>query len=568
MMFRQHPRHTAAALAAALMVHAPARAQAAPVRAGDDLTGLWGAEPLLGPQVRGALLLDRDGQRWTLRVAGFEATAEQRGDSVTIALAGGQGTLRVWTDGALPTAYWVQPAGMDQPFASPVPLRAAGPSRWRGMVHPVDAQFPLYLMITRDAGGALRGTFRNPAVNWPGRVPAYLVQRDGEALTFTNPRTGTVQWRQPYDSSARTITFDFGAPIVLRPRTREQAAGFVTRAPSLPPYTYRVPPALDDGWRTGPAGAAGVDPAALQSIVRALVSVDPLDDVEPRIHALLVAHRGVLVLDEYFRGHDASMPHDLRSASKTITSILAGAAMQHGAALSSSTPLGMGGITLGHLLSHSSGLACNDDDDTSPGNEDTMQSQQAQPDWYAFYRALPRVAAPGSTYSYCSAGLNMAGGMVATATHRWLPRSFDDWIARPLQFGPWGMNLMPTGEAYAGGGMRLRPRDFLKLGQLYVSGGTWHSTRIVPAAWVRTSTAHVIDREDGSDDGYGWHRHRITARGRTWQTYEASGNGGQFVVVVPALQLVIAVTAGSYGQYGAWRRIREQLVPLVMTAVR
>jgi CubicO group peptidase (beta-lactamase class C family) len=575
MMFR---RSACLCLLAVTAISHEGSAQSSTVRMGDDLLGLWGAEPQLGPQVRGGLTLERRGQRWSLRVAGFEMSAEQRADSVVMALPGGQGTLKLWARGGaagagIPEAFWVQPSGMNAPYATPVRLRQAGANRWHGEVAPVPEQFSLYLMVTRANDGALRGTFRNPETNWPGRTASYAVSLAGDQVIFTHPRTGKVQWTQPYDSARRTITFDFGAPIVLQPRTREHAVGFVTRSPSLAPYTYRTPAALSDGWSAATAASVQMDTTALQSIVRALVAVDPLSETEPRVHAMVVARHGKLVLDEYFRGYDADMMHDLRSASKTMTSIMAGAAMQrgattNGAALSARTPVGATGITLGHLLSHSAGLACNDDDDTSPGNEDTMQSQQTQNDWYAFFMALPRLTAPGSTYSYCSAGINMTGSVIGQATRLWLPRLFESGLARPMSFGTYGINLMPTGEAYSGGGMRIRPRDLLKFGQLYLDDGLWQGVRLVPASWVKTSTAHVISRPDSSDDGYGWHRHVIAAGGRSFQTYSAGGNGGQFLMVVPELRLTIAITAGNYGQFDVWKKIREQLVPAIMEAAR
>ena len=553
-------------------------AQSATARADADLLGLWGAETVLGPQVRGALTLERRGQLWSLRVSGFETSARQLGDSVVMALPGGQGTLKLWMRAAdvsdrTPEAFWVQPSGLYSSFATAVGLSWESRNRWRGRVAPVQEQFSLYLMVTRTGDSELRGAFRNPEANWPGRHPSYTVSRAGDNVVFTNPRTGRVEWTQAYDSTRRTITFDFGAPVLLSPRTREQAAGFVTRSPSLPPYNYRTPADLGDGWTTATADVAHMKSTALQSIVRSLVAVDPLSDTEPRVQAVLVARNGHLVLDEYFRGYDADMMHDLRSASKTMTSIMAGAAMQrgatlNGAALTASTPVGTTGMSLGHLLSHSTGLACNDDDNASPGNEETMQSQRVQDDWYAFFMALPRLTAPGSTYSYCSAGINMAGSVIGQATGRWLPRLFESALARPMSFGAYGINLMPSGEAYSGGGMRIRPRDLLKFGQLYLDGGRWHGVRLVPASWVRTSTEHVISRPDSSDDGFGWHRHVVTAGGRRFQTYEASGNGGQFLVVVPELSLTIVVTAGNYGQYDVWRKIREQLVPSIMAAAR
>lgn len=558
--------------------------------AGDDLLGLWGGEALLGPQVRGELLLERQGsdrRRWTARVAGFEVAAEQAGDSVVLRLPGGQGTVRArlsntppgprrgGTPAGSPDGFWVQPAGGDgQPYATPLRFHPAGADAWRATVAPLDARFPLYLWVRRGADGALQGVFRNPAANWPGRAGAYGVVRAGGTVTFLDPRTKQPTWRPPYDSAGRTLLFDVGGPIVLTPRTREQAVGFVPRSPALAPYTYRPPADLADGWRSARAGAVGVDEAALQTIVRGLAATDPLNDSTPRVHALVVARRGRLVLDEYFYGTGPDQLHDLRSASKAVTSIMAGAAMYQGAEyrgarLDASSPAGtMAGapVTVGQLLTHTSGLACDDGDDASPGNEGAMQAQRAEPDWYRFTLALPRAHPPGARYAYCSGGINLVGHVIGQATGQWLPTFFERAVARPLGIAHYAVNLMPTGEAYAGGGLHLRPRDLLKLGQLYLDGGTWHGTRVVSAAWVAQSTARHVDLPDGSTDGYGWHRHVLRARGRDYQTYEASGNGGQFVVVIPELQLTVATTAGNYGQYRAWRRIREALVPAVMAA--
>lgn len=577
--------------ACALLIALPAHAQTPPSRAADgvagsELVGLWGSETTLGPQVRGELLLQRQGDAWSMRVGGFEVHGVSSGDTLVLALPGGQGMLRARllaraTPASAPSAattqvmdaFWVQPAGDGAPaYAVPLRLVRAGNGSWRATLAPLDARFPLYLMVTRGADGSLGATFRNPAANWPGRAGAYGVVLDGDQVTFLDPRTRQPRYRQPYDSAAGRITFDFGSPIVLTRRLPEQAVGFFPRSPSVPPYAYRMPMDLGDGWRAASAGSLGVDAAALQSIVQGLVRVDPLNDSLPRVHSLLVARRGRLVLDEYFHGTAADQLHDLRSASKTITSVMVGAAMHGGARLDASTTVldgaGNAPITVGHLLSHTAGLACDDDDDTSPGNEDTMQQQSAEPDWYRFTRALPRLHPPGTTYSYCSGGINLVGQVIADAAHRWLPDFFDRAVARPLGISHFAMNLMPTGQAYAGGGLQLRPRDLLKVGQLYLDGGVWNGTRVVSADWVARSTARHADRADGSTDGYGWHRHVLRVGGRDYQSYEAGGNGGQFVVVVPDLALVVATTAGSYGQYAAWRRIREELVTAVMAAVR
>src|SRR5512140_3329643 len=105
------------------------------------------------------------------------------------------------------------------------------------------------------------------------------------------------------------------------------------------------------------------------------------------------------------------------------------------------------------------GLACDDNDDASPGNEGAMQSQSAQPDWYRYTLDLPLANAPGEHYAYCSAGTNLAGGVLAQVSGAWLPALFDTLVAQPLKLGRYYVNLMPTGQAYSGGGMHLRPRD-------------------------------------------------------------------------------------------------------------
>ena len=560
------------ALLCAIVVSAGDIAAQASVSA-RQLPGLWGGgEGVVGPQVRGEIILEKQSRMWSIRVGGFEAAAAQDGDSTVIALAGGQGTLRLWIRHASPDAFWIQPNVFDGPsYSTPVRFHRVRAGVWRGEVRPQDSRFPLYLFIAQRTDGGLRGTFRNPEANWPGRAGTMAIERDSGHLVLINPRSGKPQYRQPYDSANGTILFDFGFPLVLTRKRDSDAVGYFPRPPSLAPYVYRTPAADDDGWRTGSARSAGMDAGDLQATVRRIAAADPLNDSMPRVHSLVVARHGKLVLDEYFYGFSEDRLHDLRSASKTMTSIMAGAAMYRGATFTMAsaidTAAALRGITLGHLLTHSSGLACDDDNDDSPGNEDRMQSQTTT-DWYHYTLALARIHPPGAVYAYCSAGINLVGRTIGAATQSWLPEFFDRTIARPLQMSHYAMNLMPTGEAYSAGGMQLRPRDLLKFGQLYLNGGVWNGRRLVSAEWVRISTAHQIDRPDSSSDGFGWHRHTLHVGARDYQTYEASGNGGQMVIVIPALDLVLAATAGNYGQYGIWQKIRTVIAPEVMRAVR
>jgi CubicO group peptidase (beta-lactamase class C family) len=305
---------------------------------------------------------------------------------------------------------------------------------------------------------------------------------------------------------------------------------------------------------------------------------------------MLVAHRGRLVLEEYFFGYDRETPHDIRSAGKTFSAVMLGAVQRQGVPVGPETRLydllrGRGPfahpdprkshITLAHLMTHSAGLACNDNDEASPGEENRMQSQKTQPDWWKYTLDLPMAFDPGVRYAYCSANTNLVGAALAGATGTWLPALFDRTIAKPLGFGRYFWNLMPTGEGYLGGGAFVRPRDLLKVGQAYLDGGVWNGRRIATPDWVRRSTTPRmkvtpattgLSQEDFENfygegaDALAWHMAPITVNGRRYRGYEASGNGGQLLIVFPELDLTAVFTGGNYGQGGIWGRWRQQII--------
>jgi CubicO group peptidase (beta-lactamase class C family) len=349
---------------------------------------------------------------------------------------------------------------------------------------------------------------------------------------------------------------DAGGTIELARATPAQAARFHPRPPGSPPYVYAKPSATGDGWATARARDVGMDEAVLARLIQRLADADPSVRRPALIHSVLVARRGKLVLEEYFFGFDRETRHDIRSAGKTFGSVLLGAAMMRGAKVAPETSVydllaGMGPfanpdprkarITVAHLMTHSSGLACDDNDEKSPGNEGTMQTQTGQPDWWKYTLDLPMAHEPGTRYAYCSANSNLVGAVLKTATGTPLPELFERSIARPLEFGRYYWNLMPTGDGYLGGGAFVRPRDLLKVGQAYVDGGVWRGRRIVDASWVERSTKSYmkispattgLDQETfpefygEGEDALAWHLNLLTSGGRTYREYEASGNGG------------------------------------------
>jgi len=134
------------------------------------------------------------------------------------------------------------------------------------------------------------------------------------------------------------------------------------------------------------------------------------------------------------------------------------------------------------------------------------------------------------------------------------------------------INLMPTGEAYGGGGFYVRPRDELKLGQLYLSGGVWNGQRVVSKKWVQESLAlrsHFKQRMDIDVDhgyGYGWHTRPLHVGARVIRDYYAGGNGGQLVIVIPELDMVVAMNGGDYAEARKFFRWELELLPQYILA--
>ena len=542
------PRVACCAIALLSLATLPLAAQS--TGAESALIGLWGIDTVFGPKIKGPITLTGTGPTtWVAKIAGLEVPSQWTGHGWTFAFPdSSRFDVGVPVTGRPLVGFWIQPRGALGWHATPVPVTLVWSPQpvLHGIVEPLDDHVSIYLDIQQGDSGTLRGTFRNPQMGWTGGISSFRVVEAGENLDLIDPKTGKTRLQQQYDAAKRTITMDFGSPFNLVPLTPAQATRYLPVPPGTPPYTYRQPVAKQDGWRVASASSVGMSDSMLAALVRRIVAVDVIDRTAPLIHSVLVARKGKLILEEYFFGFTADETHDLRSASKTFTGLMAGIAIDQGAftidtpvysvldsAKASSDPR-RAKMTVGNLLSHTSGLACDDNDDASPGNEERMYNGQFG-DWYAFALDLPMLNEPGSTYAYCTAGINLAGGIVAKTTGISLLDYFYQNVSLPMQMGLWHMNLMSDGNAFAGGGLYLRPRDFLKLGQMYLNGGTWNGTRVVSrqvghpvhhaalhrarqfARWLRLAPAYARARRQAISR-VRCERQRRTARDRAART--------------------------------------------------
>ena len=562
----------------------------------DMWAGLWVAERQFPAQLTGTLTIQRSGNDWIAQVQGDQVTVSRSmaGDGAinwSAAFFGLGAFEGHQADAQAPIkGHWIQPAGpvYYNPFATPVQLNRTENGAFHGTLQTVQERYLLSLpMIADDSAddaSRYRTFLRNPDRNTGLYFRIETAEIVGDEIHFANGDGETIATGHIVTPGERFTLQHRGEIFDFVRGSRQTAPAFYPRR-SIEPVTRLLQPVeTGDGWQTAALDEMGVQAGPLIDMINEQAAFEPTGLREPYLHSLLVAHRGKLILEEYFHGHHRDMPHDSRSAGKTIASALLGIAIYQGALPGLDAPVYpmFGGVdafanpdqrkrdlTVGHLITMSSGLACDDGDSNSPGHEDRMQNQDAQPDLYVFTLDLPMVREPGEAGIYCSAGINLVGGMISEAVGMSLARFFHESLAEPLQFAHYRMNLSPSNRAYMGGGLQLRPRDFLKLGQLYLNGGVWDGQRVLSEDWVNQSFAAQSSLGEPDNYGLAWWRYTYEFEGRKIETYSASGNGGQILLVAPELDLTIMMNAGNYGDSRSRNLLRyltmwKVILPAVM----
>lgn len=577
---RTAPSLVLAALVA-LTVSAPAAAQGEKPHPATELVGLWEAERQFGPEIAGRLTVQKNNDNWLASIGDDRVSFPVLGDNVTFAVPGGRGgfTGTLSAEGDSISGHWIQPltAAIWHRFASPVYLLRTEPDVWQGTVTPLEDRMTFYLPLRQSADGTVSGFLRNPQANIGRYFQFEQVVLLGDDIGFLEAGTDIPILTGTYRRDAGIISVSIpgaGGEFDFRRATDENASQFYPRPKTDPPYTYHPPLPGDDGWEVASLSDVGMASGPIEDLVRRIVNT-PMDSINsPYTHAFLIARHGKLVAEEYFHGYTADWPHETRSASKSVTSTLIGIAIHNGEPISLSTPvygLMYSGrapadldararrITLKHLLTMSSGLDCDDHDPNSRGQEEVMQEQSEQPDWVQYTLDLAMMHEPGEHAAYCSASPNLAAAMLRKATDTWLPEFYRKNLAEPMSMGLYHMNLMPTGDAYGGGGLYIKPRDFLKLGQLFLNGGMWKGKRLLSEEWVRDAVSPQIDLY-GAGYGYLWWDDTYPYQDTTVRVFLAGGNGGQYVIGIPELDMVIGIFGGNYGQ-AVSHKFRQEYVP-------
>ncbi|HKR66053.1 MAG TPA: serine hydrolase [Thermoanaerobaculia bacterium] len=564
------------------------------IASADDLAGLWKAKKRFGPDARGTLIVQRSGDTYTADFVGRIVPVTVASGELSFSLPDHQGTFRGRLDarGTI-TGHWFRPgSGVNTAYngapvaASYVQLNPDGANRWRGIVDPFQDTFTFFLLLEPRADGSYSAVLRNPERDIGTQQGVERLVRDGNKLSLIGKRNGKEQEvaSGTYDADGEVMIFRWptrgGSYDFMREGDESE---FYPRGKNPGRYVYRPPLARDDGWPVGTLDAANIDRPFLESFIQRLLDT-PMNATDvPQQHGLLIARHGKLVLEEYFHGEHRDKLHDTRSATKSLSSLVVGAALYAGVPVKLSSPVYAvmnGGafppdleeakktMTLEHLLTMSGGFFCDDTNDAAPGNETTMGDQTDEPDFYKYTMRVPLATPPGENSVYCSAMPNLALGMVGRAAKENPMSLFDRLIGEPLKIRKYSWGLDPAGNPYGGGSTSLTLRDFAKLGQLVLNGGTWEGKRIISREFAANCGAPLYHLRNVYY-GYLWWNEDYPYKGRMVHTFSARGAGGQNVTVVPELDLVVATFAASFGSRKAMFAASNDLMPnIILPAVR
>jgi CubicO group peptidase (beta-lactamase class C family) len=365
----------------------------------------------------------------------------------------------------------------------------------------------------------------------------------------------------------RTVVALLAAALVAACGDGASGAG---SGPNSATYNYSVPADIGDGWEVANLADEGFDTALIENMMGRVVTeqypgIDSVTIV--RNNKLLLywaANRELTQFDAWINNRDTEK-HILHSTSKSFTSALVGIAIDQGFIASTDVPFfslfdypsyrnwdpRKDDMTLGDALTMRLGLEWDEwtYPYTSPNN-DLVALNTYQTDWAKALLDLPMVEDPGTSFTYNTAATNAIGQAVENATGMPLADFANANLFYPMQITDAEWARSPTGLPIGGSGLYLRPRDLAKFGQLYLGNGAWQGQQLISADWIANTVVPRVDISSwatySNAYGYQWWLGELPYNYQPVETWVTSGYGGQYLFVVPSLDLVVAFTGHNY----------------------
>ncbi len=356
-------------------------------------------------------------------------------------------------------------------------------------------------------------------------------------------------------------------------------------------FNYSVPADIGDGWQVASLSDEGFDNDLILDMMDRVVNerfpgIDSVTIVRNnRLVLYWAAARELTNFDAWINNRDPER-HVLHSTSKSVTSALVGIAIDQGHIASAGVPFyslfdypsylnwdpRKDDMTLEDALTMRLGLEWDEWSlPYSNRNNDLVRLNTTHNDWAKALLDLPMITDPGTSFTYNTAATNAIGQAVENATGTPLADFANEHLFYPMQIfdAQWG--LSPTGLPVGGSGLFLRPRDLAKFGQLYLDNGEWQGQQLISAGWIADTVVPRVDISSWATYseayGYQWWLDDLAYNGQPLETWVTSGYGGQYLFIIPSLDLVVAFTGHNYDFGPGIRNLYTMMTDYIMAAI-
>ena len=306
------------------------------------------------------------------------------------------------------------------------------------------------------------------------------------------------------------------------------------------------------------AEAQGVSSGAL------LAFVDRVEREVEELHSLMVVRHGQVVAEGWWSPYAPDRPHQMYSLSKSFTATAVGLAAGEGLLslddrvvdffpedAPASPAANLAALRVRHLLTMTTGHT-----------EDTLRFlwEVGATNWVAAFLTQPIAQPPETLFVYNSGATYVLSAIVQKVTGQTLM----DYLT-PRLFAPLGIHgatweSSPQDVNTGGWGLNLRTEDIAKFGQLYLQGGVWQGERLLPLGWTEEATARQVPNGDNAESDWAQGYSYQFWRSR-WGAYRGDGACGQFCIVLPDQDAVLAITAGTKDMQKVLNLIWDCLLP-------
>ncbi len=280
------------------------------------------------------------------------------------------------------------------------------------------------------------------------------------------------------------------------------------------------------------------------------------------LHSFMLLRHAKVVAEGWWYPWRPDAPHTLYSLSKSFTSSAIGLCVSEGrlsvedqviAFFPAETPRRasehLQAMKVRHLLSMSTGH-----------DQDTTERVVPNRDPFKAFLSLPVEHAPGTHFAYNSAASFILAAIVQRLTGQTLVEYLTPRLFAPLGIVEPVWESHPNGVNLGGWGLSLKTEDIARFGQLYLQKGKWEGKQILPEAWVDEATSWQVSNGDDPENdwtqGYGYQFWRCRH-----QCFRGDGAFGQFCIVMPELQAVMAITAGVPDMQPVLNMVWDKLLP-------